>query len=108
MNLLADIFARKRRELAVRPPQAARVRPQARDFAAALLQRRPGVVVNVIAEVKRKSPSGGNFPHQDLVQVARGYEAGGASAISARLAAAVTVKPEETAWASAPDVARSV
>jgi len=82
MNLLADIFARKRRELAVRPPQAARVRPQARDFAAALLQRRPGVVINVIAEVKRKSPSGGNFPHQDLVQVARGYEAGGASAIS--------------------------
>jgi indole-3-glycerol phosphate synthase len=82
MNLLADIFARKRRELAVRPPQATRVRPQARDFAAALLQRRPGVAVNVIAEVKRKSPSGGNFPHQDLVQVARGYEAGGASAIS--------------------------
>jgi indole-3-glycerol phosphate synthase len=82
MNLLADIFARKRRELAVRPPLAARVRPLARDFAAALLQRRPGVAVNVIAEVKRKSPSGGNFPHQDLVQVARGYEAGGASAIS--------------------------
>ncbi|WP_224367728.1 indole-3-glycerol phosphate synthase TrpC [Hyalangium versicolor] len=80
MNLLADIFARKRRELAARAPLAARVRPPARDFTAALI--RPGAVVNVIAEVKRKSPSGGNFPHSDLVQVARGYEAGGACAIS--------------------------
>lgn len=82
MNLLADIFARKRRELATRPPLGARVRPPARDFTAALLQRRPGAVVNVIAEVKRRSPSGGDFPHQDLVKVAQGYEAGGASAIS--------------------------
>ncbi|HYH94472.1 indole-3-glycerol phosphate synthase TrpC [Hyalangium sp.] len=82
MNLLADIFARKRQEFASRPPLEPRVRPPARDFAAALLQRRPGVAVNVIAEVKRRSPSGGPFPHQDLVQVARGYEAGGASAIS--------------------------
>ncbi|MBN1210904.1 MAG: indole-3-glycerol-phosphate synthase [Myxococcaceae bacterium] len=82
MNLLADIFARKRRELAARPPLGARVRPPSRDFTAALSQRRPGVPVNVIAEVKRKSPSGGDFPHQDLIQVARGYEVGGASAIS--------------------------
>jgi indole-3-glycerol phosphate synthase len=82
MDLLADIFARKRRELATRPPLGARVRPPARDFAAALLERRPGGGVNVIAEVKRKSPSGGAFPHQNLVQVARGYEAGGACAIS--------------------------
>jgi indole-3-glycerol phosphate synthase len=82
MNLLEDIFARKRRELAARPPQAARVRPSARDFTAALLQRTPGAPVNVIAEVKRRSPSGGSFPHQDLVQVARGYEAAGASALS--------------------------
>jgi indole-3-glycerol phosphate synthase len=82
MNLLADIFARKRQELAQRPPLAPRVRPPTRDFVAALLQKRPGVGVNVIAEVKRRSPSGGPFPHQDLVRVARGYEAGGASAIS--------------------------
>jgi indole-3-glycerol phosphate synthase len=61
---------------------ASRIRPPARDFTAALLQRKPGVGVNVIAEVKRKSPSGGAFPHQDLIQVARGYEAGGACAIS--------------------------
>lgn len=58
------------------------MRPPSRDFTAALSQRRPGVPVNVIAEVKRKSPSGGDFPHQDLIQVARGYEVGGASAIS--------------------------
>lgn len=82
MNLLADIFDRKRRELAARAPFPPRQRPPARDFTAALLQRRPGVSVNVIAEVKRRSPSGGAFPHQDLVQVAKGYEAGGASAIS--------------------------
>jgi indole-3-glycerol phosphate synthase len=82
MNLLADIFARKRRELAARPPRGSRVRPPGRDFTAALLNRHPGRVINVIAEVKRRSPSGGNFPHQDLVQVARGYEAAGASAIS--------------------------
>ncbi|HLL06911.1 MAG TPA: indole-3-glycerol phosphate synthase TrpC [Myxococcaceae bacterium] len=82
MNLLADIFARKRRELATRPPQGSRVRPPARDFTAALLRRHPGRDINVIAEVKRRSPSGGDFPHQDLVRVARGYEAHGASAIS--------------------------
>ncbi len=82
MNLLADIFARKRRELAARPAQGARVRPSARDFTAALLERHAGRIVNVIAEVKRRSPSGGAFPHSDLVKVARGYEAGGASAIS--------------------------
>ncbi len=82
MNLLADIFARKRQELAKRPPLEPRIRPPARDFVAALLQKRPGAGVNVIAEVKRRSPSGGPFPHQDLVKVARGYEAGGASAIS--------------------------
>jgi len=82
MNLLADIFARKRRELATRPPQGSRVRPPGRDFTAALLRHHPGRAINVIAEVKRRSPSGGDFPHQDLVQVARGYEAHGASAIS--------------------------
>ena len=82
MNLLADIFARKRKELATRPPQGSRIRPPGRDFTAALLRRHPSRAINVIAEVKRRSPSGGNFPHQDLVQVARGYEAAGASAIS--------------------------
>jgi indole-3-glycerol phosphate synthase len=80
---LAAIFARKRRELAARKPLVASTpRPASRDFAAALTRPRPGLPVNVIAEVKRRSPSGGDFPHQDLVAVARAYEAAGASAVS--------------------------
>ncbi len=76
------IMARKRRELAERPPMAPRPRPAPRDFAGALVAKVPGRPVSVIAEVKRKSPSGGAFPHADVVAVARAYEAAGASAIS--------------------------
>jgi indole-3-glycerol phosphate synthase len=76
------IMARKRRELAERPPMAPRPRTATRDFAQALVQRVPGRPVNVIAEVKRKSPSGGAFPHADVVAVAKAYEAAGASALS--------------------------
>ncbi|TQF09266.1 indole-3-glycerol-phosphate synthase [Myxococcus llanfairpwllgwyngyllgogerychwyrndrobwllllantysiliogogogochensis] len=75
-------MARKRRELAQRPPLSPRARPEPRDFADALLRRAPGRLLSVIAEVKRKSPSGGAFPHADVVAVARAYEAAGASAIS--------------------------
>jgi indole-3-glycerol phosphate synthase len=82
LDKLAAIFARKRRELATRPPLGARVRPPSRDFAAALRTRPHAGPVSVIAEVKRRSPSGGDFPHPDLVAVARAYEAHGASAIS--------------------------
>lgn len=50
-----------------------------RDFAAALA----GPGVSIIAEVKRASPSAGNIRQGvDPVEVARLYEAGGASAIS--------------------------
>ena len=80
---LAAIFARKRRELAARGPRVAEhPRPPGRDFAAALIRPHPGKPLNVIAEVKRRSPSGGDFPHTDLVAVARAYEAAGACAIS--------------------------
>ncbi|MBJ6759651.1 indole-3-glycerol-phosphate synthase [Myxococcaceae bacterium JPH2] len=76
-------MARKRRELAQRAPLAPRPRLPSRDFAEALRKRRaPEHPVSVIAEVKRKSPSGGAFPHPDVVAVARAYEAAGASAIS--------------------------
>ena len=81
LDKLATIFARKRRELAARGPLVITTpRPEGRDFAAALTKQRGRV--NVIAEVKRRSPSGGDFPHQDLVAVARAYEAAGASAVS--------------------------
>jgi indole-3-glycerol phosphate synthase len=53
-----------------------------RDFTGGLLARRPGTSLNAIAEVKRRSPSGGDFPHTNLVAVARAYEAAGACAIS--------------------------
>lgn len=80
---LAAIFARKRQELGSRTPRTApSPRPPSRDFAASLTRQRAGMPVNVIAEVKRKSPSGGDFPHQDLVAVARAYEAAGACAVS--------------------------
>jgi indole-3-glycerol phosphate synthase len=81
-DLLSAIFDRKHRELAARAPLSTGPRPTPRDFTRALVEQRPGAPVNVIAEVKRRSPSGGNFPHQDLVAVARGYEAAGASALS--------------------------
>jgi indole-3-glycerol phosphate synthase len=76
------IMARKRRELGTRPAPTSGAHPPPRDFAQALVRRVPGRPVNVIAEVKRKSPSGGAFPHADVVAVARSYEAAGASAIS--------------------------
>ncbi|GHG66112.1 indole-3-glycerol phosphate synthase TrpC [Comamonas sp. JC664] len=79
---LDRIMARKRQELAARPPMAPRTRPEHRDFALGLVTHRTGRPLSVIAEVKRKSPSGGAFPHTDVVAVARAYEAAGASAIS--------------------------
>ncbi|MCP3062199.1 indole-3-glycerol phosphate synthase TrpC [Myxococcus sp. K38C18041901] len=79
---LDRIMKRKREELDARTPIAPYPHPAPRDFAGALLRRAPGRPVSVIAEVKRKSPSGGAFPHTDVVAVARAYEAAGASAIS--------------------------
>ena len=81
VDLLARIFARKRAQLATRAPlRVTRRIPPRRAFLAALT--RPQPQAHVIAEVKRKSPSGGLFPHQDLVAVARAYAAAGASALS--------------------------
>jgi indole-3-glycerol phosphate synthase len=80
-DLLAAIFARKRQQLATREPlTVTHPVPPRRGFLHALT--RPSAHVHVIAEVKRKSPSGGAFPHQDLVAVARGYARAGASALS--------------------------
>lgn len=79
---LAAIFARKRLELAARPRLSTGPRPTPRDFTRALVTPRPGLPINVIAEVKRRSPSGGDFPHSDLVAVAKAYETAGASALS--------------------------
>ena len=86
MNILDKIVAEKKLEVAKLQPragklkQAAAARKEFRDFAGAL-HRNDGVAL--IAEIKKASPSAGviqkNF---DAIQIAREYEAGGASALS--------------------------
>src|SRR5262249_49845604 len=57
--------------------------------------------INVIAEFKRRSPSKGIIrPDADLVQIVKGYEAGGAAAIS--------VLTEEDYFAGSLDDLRTV
>ena len=93
-DILNRIVEKKREEVAGRKlalpleqvrAQAAAAAP-ARDFPAALRAPRPrgaGRQVNVIAELKRKSPSKGEFPwHGDASRQARDYERGGAKAVS--------------------------
>ena len=63
---------------------AAQAAPPARDFVAALLRRvenRP--TINIIAEIKRASPSKGPLnPNLDVAQLAKSYKRGGAVALS--------------------------
>ncbi|QGG55156.1 indole-3-glycerol phosphate synthase TrpC [Paenibacillus sp. B01] len=87
MFMLDEIVAHKRVELErkKREASAARLRDKLaaarapRDFRGAL--KAPGI--SLIAEIKRKSPSKGEFRAKfEPEQLARAYEAGGASAIS--------------------------
>ncbi|MEZ4359587.1 MAG: indole-3-glycerol phosphate synthase TrpC [Kofleriaceae bacterium] len=89
-DILTKILARKREEVAAREAAtplvelAARVRdlPPARGLAAAL-RRAPGAPVNVLAEIKRASPSAGAIrAGADPVEIARAYATHGAAAIS--------------------------
>jgi indole-3-glycerol phosphate synthase len=86
--ILDDILAHKRGEVAVQrrtaPVAMLRDRPlyhaARRGFRAALAARRPPAV---IAELKRASPSRGVIrTTYDVAALARGYEAGGAAALS--------------------------
>ncbi len=85
--ILDEILANKHREVAERKARrplaeleaAAASAPPVRGFARAL--RRPGV--SIIAEIKRKSPSGGELrPGASAEELARTYAANGAAALS--------------------------
>ena len=89
-NILQTILETKRKEVAdllarrslddLRADAAAA--PPVRNFFAAI-SRKPSHLVNLIAEVKKASPSAGIIrPDFDPVAIAKQYDAGGASAIS--------------------------
>src|SRR5579859_511217 len=86
MNILDKIVAEKKLEVAKLRSQAdnlkevAAARTEFRDFAGALY-RNDGVAL--IAEIKKASSSAGVIQENfDAIQIAREYEAGGASALS--------------------------
>ena len=89
MNVLEEILAAKRAELALLQESEARTTfrraaldaPPARDFAGAL--RRSDGLLAVVAEIKRRSPSKGDLaPGLDPAVFAKAYETGGAAALS--------------------------
>lgn len=89
-DILARILERKRREVAeqraaVPEPELvvrAAALPPVRSLCAALT-RAPGAPVNVLAEIKRASPSAGPIrPGAEPAQIAAEYQAAGAAAIS--------------------------
>jgi len=85
-DILARIVSRKREELrapGIRAPElrqiAESVRPDRRDFAAALRAKRPAI----ISEIKKASPSRGVLVEDFRpVELTRQYQRGGAAAIS--------------------------
>ncbi|HWD21113.1 MAG TPA: indole-3-glycerol phosphate synthase TrpC [Verrucomicrobiae bacterium] len=84
MNILDKIVAQKEQEAAALPraQEGAGVRPDRRDFLAALQRPKRGGVA-LIAEVKKASPSAGVICADfDPVRIARAYEAGGAACLS--------------------------
>jgi indole-3-glycerol phosphate synthase len=87
MNILAEIIAQKKLEIAaldaVTLRRAAESSPAPRDFLATIKRRRFAPRPSLIAELKRASPSKGILaPHLDLFQVADIYTQNGAAAIS--------------------------
>ena len=86
-NILEKIIEHKKMEIAALNGyelySAAMSSPAPRDFLAAIKRHRLGTHPNLIAELKRASPSKGMLaPHLDLFQVADIYTRNGASAIS--------------------------
>ena len=90
-DILNKILARKQQEIEARQQQqsVASLRQQAeqastpRGFVAALQARVARGESAVIAEIKKASPSKGVIrEHFDAVEIARSYQAGGASCLS--------------------------
>jgi indole-3-glycerol phosphate synthase len=86
-NILEKILDQKKLEIAaldaVSLRRVAEQSPTPRDFLAAIKRRRFGTHPNLVAELKRASPSKGILaPRLDLLQVADIYAQNGASAIS--------------------------
>ncbi|MCZ6842375.1 MAG: indole-3-glycerol phosphate synthase TrpC [SAR324 cluster bacterium] len=81
-----EIAALKRAEPLEKVRAAAQAAAPALDFAGALRGARPrggAGEANIIAELKNRSPSKGEFPwHGDVTRQVRAYEQGGAKAIS--------------------------
>ena len=100
----AEVAALKRRLPLERVREEAAAAPAALPFAAALRNGRPrgtGRAVNVIAELKLRSPSKGHFPfHCDVARQVQDYERGGAKAIS--------VVTDETYFGGTPALLRQV
>jgi len=87
MSILAEIIAHKKIEIAALDARelrrVAESSPAPRNFISAIQRRRFELCPNLIAELKRASPSKGILaPHLDLFQVAEIYAENGASAIS--------------------------
>lgn len=89
-DILAEILANKRVEVErvrasaplERVQEAAAARPACRDFLGAVAVRRGGAP-NLIAEIKRRSPSAGEIRADfDPASIARAYAGAGAAAIS--------------------------
>jgi indole-3-glycerol phosphate synthase len=77
--ILDEILANTRQEVAARKHSPLPAPPPGRDFAAAL--RAPGL--SIIAEIKRRSPSGGDLrPDLAPADLARTYANAGAAALS--------------------------
>lgn len=91
MNVLGDIIARKRVEVAKAMSttplelvqQRAKEQSRPRNFFRAVVNETDRAHTRVIAEIKRKSPSAGEIRDDfDLTGIARQYEEAGAAAIS--------------------------